>query len=249
MAFFVKRGEGVIVKKKAISIIISIFLVVSMVFGSPGLEVHAASYNGRANGKDLKTILNSISGYCITSGSYKCTASVGKGTHYCCYNFATIAYKKIWGVAFSKTASNNYLNSVAAGNRTLTVANLKKYLANAAPGAMIRIDNSSSLSSADSDGHSMIFCGMNSSGDGAYFLQANYDGKGTKQLSEIKFKSLLSGYYGRYKYIKYIIWPNGASGVFNEGPKISNSCVTSVSSEGATIECDVTDNDGVKYKC
>lgn len=234
------------------TVVLALVMVIGGIAISPN-RVGAASnvYDGKANGKDLATIKNKITGYCITSGDYKCTGSVGKGKHYCCWNFAAKAYNSIWGQSFSRNNNYNYLRKVNANDRLFNKDNLKKYLSGATKGAMIRIDNNSNPTAGDSDGHSLIFVGMNSSNDGAYFLQANYDGTGTKQISELKFSSFTSGYYKRYKYIKYIIWPSAPEYKPNAST-IANSNIAKIPStitQGNAWTCDgtVSSNYNIKY--
>lgn len=165
------------------------------------------TYNGYANGKAISSIVhNGQNPYCTCKSNCK-KLVVGSGTHYCCWNYAAQVYKEIWGNTFSRTNSNNnYLRNVKASDRTLTAANLKKYLSKSKPGAVLRIDNTSSTNAGDTYGHSLVFVGMNSTGDGAWFLEGNYDGKGRTRLKNWKFSDLAK--YNNYKYIKYIMWPN-----------------------------------------
>lgn len=141
-----------------------------------------------------------------------CGSAVGSGSHWCCWNYAAGVFKVVWGKTFpSFNSSWDYLRNItAAADRTLTVAHLKQYLANAKPGAVLRMDKDPVNSNADNNGHSMVFVEMNAAGDGAIFLEGNYNSKGQSRIVEWSFSSLVTSYSGRmgYSYIKYIMWPS-----------------------------------------
>lgn len=159
-------------------------------------------HTGKVNGKTISTSIAARSGYCA------CGKSIGVSGHWCCWNYAANAYKEIWGVgSFHQSQTNNdMLRAVCASNRRTTVDNLRKYLSKATPGANVRFDTDTVNSNRDSNGHSMIFCGLDSSGNGAYWLDANYNGKGVIQYRYISFSELVSA-KGKYSYIKYIMFP------------------------------------------
>ena len=219
--------------KKTIGVLVAVVLIINSFMVST-FKTEAATYNGYANGKKLSTIKTSTdnSGYC------SCGSKIGSGNHWCCWTYAANAYKSIWGQTFSRDNNKNSLKNVAAADRKFTVANLKKYLQNAAPGAVIRIDTNSTATASDSNGHSLIFCGLNSSGDGATFLEGNADGHGTSTLREKKFDSLYAT-YKNYTYIKYIIWPGGGNASINTPStlSISGASLPSTINKGSYFDC------------
>lgn len=142
-----------------------------------------------------------------------CGVSVGSGTHKCCWMYGYFAFYHIWGEYQDKEdTSAHYLRNVPAEDRTLTTANLKKYLKNAVPGALVRIDEDSAADASDQHGHTLIFIQMNEAGDGAIMLEGNYDGKGRTRIHDWKFSELVEAYgpdsEKGYQYIKYISWPD-----------------------------------------
>ncbi len=142
-----------------------------------------------------------------------CGKTVGTGKHYCCWNYAFYVYYHVWGERPDRRdESTNYLRFVPAEDRTLTIEHLQMYLRAAAPGALFRIDRASDPASGDSNGHSLVFVKMNDAGDGAFFLEGNYDGMGRSRLVEWSFDSLVASYGpdsgSAYGYIKYILWPD-----------------------------------------
>ena len=155
----------------------------------------AASYT--INGK---TIPNSN---CPADGSNpwcSCGMNVGSGSdHWCCWNYAAAVYQYLWGVQFSRY-SGNLLRDLSASDRTLTAAHLKQYLEQTASGAVLRMDSDSVATNGDNNGHSLVFVQMNTAGDGAVFLEGNYNGLGNSRLVEWIFSSLASA-YARYTYI------------------------------------------------
>ncbi len=142
-----------------------------------------------------------------------CGLSVGYGRHTCCWIYGYYAYYHIWGeYQDKKEESVHYLRNVPAEDRTLTEENLKRYLQDAAAGALVRIDQSSVASDSDRNGHTLIYIKMNEAGDGAILLEGNYDGQGRSRIRDWKFSDLVSQYgpdSGKgYQYIKYISWPD-----------------------------------------
>ena len=179
---------------------------------------------------------------------------VGSGKHYCCWNYAYDAYKKIWVQNFSRNNSNNLLRDVAAADRKMTAANLAKYFAEAKPGAMFRMDKDSVETNGDNNGHSMIFLELGS--NGAWFWEGNCDGKGS---TRIKFWtwSDLENKYGvssskKYNYIKYIIWPGAHAyrefTVVDSMPRIAISTKSSTSSDKCRLQSSPYDQDQYHLK-
>ena len=165
-------------------------------------------YNGYANGKKLTDIKSKSD----TSGYCKCGINHKTSGHWCCQLYANQAYYRIWGKSYVLNNANNMMSKVDGANRKLTAENLKKYLSYAPAGAVLRISpDPNGDSSGKGMGHTLIYCGMNSSGDGAYFLEGNYDGKGNTRLTNIKFSTIIKNYGSSYKYIRSITWPNGGS--------------------------------------
>lgn len=142
----------------------------------------------------------------IPHSQFNCSKTVGKGVHVCCWSGAVKAYSKIWGVSFKRNDSINLISNLSAKQRKLTIDNLKLFFGQAEPGAMFRMDKSTSTTSGDENGHSMIFLQLGK--DGAYFYEANYNGKGNARVYYWTWKKLVSTYGSRYPYIKYISWPN-----------------------------------------
>ncbi len=195
--------------KKLLSFLLAMAMTVAvMLLVVPKVDAATVYY---ANGKAIPSSSAPADGsnpYCKSGGVCDGNA-VGSGTHYCCWYYAAGAYKYIWGTSFSRNNNYNYLRNISAENRTLTVDNLKKYFKDAVPGANVRFDKNSSPTAGDNDGHSLIFLKMNEAGDGAYFLEGNYDNKGRTRIKNWLFKDLVATHrdnLGR-KYIKYIIWP------------------------------------------
>ena len=165
-------------------------------------------YNGYANGKRLTDIKSKSD----TSGYCKCGINHKTSGHWCCQLYANQAYYRIWGKSYVLNNANNMMSKVDGANRKLTAENLKKYLSYAPAGAVLRISpDPNGDNSGKGMGHTLIYCGMNSSGDGAYFLEGNYDGKGNTRLTNIKFSTIIKNYGSSYKYIRSITWPNGGS--------------------------------------
>lgn len=194
-------------KKRVLSFILMLVLLFGMI-PLTAIEADAATYvvgnNVTVPNKNVPA--DGTNKYC------GCGKSVGSGSHWCCWQYGYNVYYHIWGEYPNRyTTSTHYLRNVSAENRTLTVDHLKKYFRNAAPGALLRIDQDSSPTAGDNNGHTLVFVKMNSAGDGAFFLEGNYDGKGRSRLHEWKFSNLVSSYGAgskhNYKYIKYICWP------------------------------------------
>lgn len=142
-----------------------------------------------------------------------CGSTVGWGYHYCCWNYGYYVFYKIWGVfPERRDESLNNLREIAPEDRYLTVENLTRFLKKAAPGAILRMDRRSQVTSGDDEGHTLIFVQMNEAGDGAVFMEGNYNGRGNSRLVEWKFEDLVSSYGPNsrkgYTYIKYLLWPN-----------------------------------------
>lgn len=182
----------------------------------------AAATKYTANGKTFPNTAFTADGknpYC------ECGVAVGVGHHWCCWRYASAAYQHIWGQYFNKyTTSNNLLVKVSEKNRALTAANLKKYMAMAVPGANLRIDASSTPTGPDSNGHSLIFMGLNASGNGGYFLEGNYDGHGRSRIKEWTWSGLVTQFGRKYTYIKYIMFPD-ASKAYGKKSKQFMSCI------------------------
>ena len=137
-----------------------------------------------------------------------CGFPVGNWGHWCCWYYGYYSYYHIWGVYPNRyDNSTHYLRNLSASERTFTAEHLRMYLKDAAPGALLRIDTDPTPSAGDNNGHTLIFVQMNGSGNGALFLEGNYDGCGRTRLVEWDFNYLVSQ-YGHYTYIKYISWPN-----------------------------------------
>jgi len=154
-----------------------------------------------------------------------CSYAVGTGFgyHWCCWNYGYYVYYYAWGVEPNRyDNSTHYLRNLSASEKTFNASNLKKFLSNAAPGALVRIDALADPATGDNNGHTLVFVKMNSTGDGAYFLEGNYDGLGRSALSEWKFDNLVAQYgpgsYYNYQYIKYISWPNAPAYTSESAP-------------------------------
>ncbi len=160
-----------------------------------------SSYTIKAGSRWIRLTPNDISHRSVTN-SCKRTA-VGKGSHWCCWGYAASEYKRIWGSGFSRYGAN-LLRNIPANNRKLNAANLDYFFSNARPGAMLRIDKEPVATKGDNNGHSLIFLGK--SGQGGWFWEGNYDGKGRVRIHYWSWSDLASR-YSRYTYVKYIIYP------------------------------------------
>lgn len=159
-----------------------------------------------ANGKAIPNSSCPADG---TNPYCSCGIALGNSGHWCCWNYASGAYQYIWNIGFSRYSSN-LVSNLSASERTMTVEHLRAYLSQTAAGAVLRIDGDSVATNGDNNGHSLIFLAMNSTGDGAIFLEGNYNNRGNSRIYEWKFNDLIST-YPNYKYIKYIIWPYAPS--------------------------------------
>ena len=155
----------------------------------------------KVGSKWVKLTPNDVSHRSVCNSCNK--TAVGKGSHWCCWGYAALEYKKIWGTGFSRYGAN-LLRNIPAANRKLTVANLDYFFSNAKAGAMLRIDKESAATKGDNNGHSLIFLGK--SGQGGWFWEGNYDGKGRVRIHYWSWSDLASK-YSRYTYVKYIIYP------------------------------------------
>jgi uncharacterized repeat protein (TIGR02543 family) len=171
------------------------------------LTVSASAETFTVNGKTFPNYSFTANGsnpYC-TDG-----IAVGSGTHSCCWIYAYWAYRYIWDETFARTTlANDMLRNLSTSDRTVTEEHLKAYFASAEPGAIVRFTNNATEAASphttgDSSGHSLIFLGVDSSDEGAYFLEGNYDGHGRSRIALRTWSSLVS----KYKYIKYIMWPD-----------------------------------------
>ena len=145
--------------------------------------------------------------------------AVGVKGHTCCWEYARLEYKKIWGTSFSRSNGINLLRDIPAKERKVTAANLDYFFSNAKPGAMLRVDKDSVATNGDNNGHSMIF--LKKEGSGGWFWEGNYDNKGHVRIHYWSWSSLVSQYGGKYPYVKYIIYPGAIA--IKPTPKLSIS--------------------------
>ena len=191
-------------KKSKFLVILSLLLALCAIVPQMAINAEAASYV-IGNGVSIPNSNIPADG---TNKYCNCGIAVGVWKHGCCWNYGYYVYYHAWGVYPNRyDNSTHYLRNLSAAERTLTAGHLQMYLKNAAPGALLRIDTDPTPSSPDSNGHTLIFVQMNNSGNGALFLEGNYDGYGRTRLVEWDFNYLVSQ-YGRYTYIKYISWPS-----------------------------------------
>ena len=157
--------------KKGLSLFVLFLLLV------PSLALAAESRTIIVNGKTVTVATDSISHYTAASKyNNKClNTAVGNSGHVCCAGYAEAMYKKIWGVAYSKTG-NNMLSYLSADQRYLNVDNIRYFCMNAAPGAIVRIDAAKTLYRSD-NGHELILISANDSG--GVFWEGNYGGERT----------------------------------------------------------------------
>lgn len=205
--------------------------------------VNADAYSGKANGKDISKGIN-VSNYCT------CGIKMGVNGHWCCANYATKAYKYIWGEDYHYKNANNLLRNLNANDRKFTVDNMKAFFSQSKSGAIFRIDSDSNFNAVNTMGHSMIFVGTNKSNDGATFIEGNYDGTGRARIKEWKYKDLKNN-YKNYPYIRYILWPNAPEYKSNAST-IANSKITQIPgtiSQGDAWTCDgtISSNYNLKY--
>ena len=122
----------------------------------------------------------------------------GSKGHVCCYFYAELLYKKIWG----STGGADLLRNIPADQKRITADNLKKYLSAAAPGAHFRVGVKTDGSGYGA--HSMMF--LSAGADGATFWEGNYDGTGRVRINYFSWSSLASYLSGK-NYIVFIKWP------------------------------------------
>ncbi len=169
------------------------FLGIALLFAVPGASVAvqgAKTY--KANGVTLP-----LKGYGNGAPSY------GKAN---CRAFAGMVYKKIWGTTFTSYRGTNddMLRDVPAGSaRAITAENIKKYISVAAVGASIRI-------TTDIHGNDVYGTNLHSQ------ILIQKDDKGFTIYDSIDSQIRVKYYtweayatsYGKYKYFKYIKWPD-----------------------------------------
>ena len=136
-----------------------------------------------------------------------CQKKAGTRGHACCWTYAALAYNKIWAGqgtgAFSLDRGRyNMLSNVPLEERLLTAENLRKFFAQAVPGASLRI--SSNTETDNAAGHNMIF--LQADSEGGWFYDGNHNGTGEELIAYYKWTNLCT--YQGYKYIVYIFWPN-----------------------------------------
>ena len=123
-----------------------------------------------------------------------------------CWSFAQAVYLHIWGTIFSNLADtqDDMLRGVKTmESRTITVENVKKYLGNAEPGAVIRICDD--IRGDDSQGimkHSQILLSQDQ--NGVVIYESNDI---ETRIQEWTWDEYVTQ-YGKYKYFKYIKWPH-----------------------------------------
>lgn len=183
-------------KKRIACLTIAIAIIFSLIPSAFAAEYYYA------NGKQFPNAAFKADGsnpYC------QCSMPVGAGyNHWCCWNYAVAAYKYIWGKRFNRyDTSDNYLRDVPAEKRIATADNLREFFRQAMPGAILRLDNDSNPTAGDNYGHSLVFLGLNSSGNGGYFLEANYDNLGRSRIKNRSWTDIANP----SRYIKYIMWP------------------------------------------
>lgn len=187
---------------------VALFLGLALLFAVPGeLVVVQGAGSYTANGVTLP-----LKGYGNGAPSY------GKAN---CRAFAGMVYKKIWGTTFTSYRGTNddMLRNVPTGSaRAITVENVKKFISAAALGATIRI-------TTDIRGNDVYGTNLHSQ------ILIQKDDKGFTIYDSIDSQIRVKYYtweayvasYGKYKYFKYIKWPDAPAYDSNmeEAPEIS----------------------------
>lgn len=226
------------VKKRVLSFLLAVALVCTML---PQITFEANALDSSYVVGNGVTVPNSNVPVDGTNKYCQCDIAIGTKGHWCCWQYGYNVFYHIWGCYPDRyNNSQHYLRNVSASDRTLTAAHLKQYLTGAKPGALLRIDKNSTPSAGDSNGHTLVFVKMNSSGNGAVFLEGNYDGRGRTRLVEWSFSNLISSYgpgsNSNYQYIKYILWPSA--------PAYSNQYTISFTDTGDTSMDNITVSPG-----
>ena len=208
-------------RKRIFSFLLAVALVCTML---PQIQMEVNATDSKYVVGNGVTIPNSNVPADGTNKYCQCNIAIGTKGHWCCWYYGYYAYYHIWGSYPDRSNnSSHYLRNLSASDRTLTADHLRKYLIDAKPGALLRIDKSSTPSAGDDDGHTLIFVKMNSSGNGAYFLEGNHDNRGRTRIHEWTFSNLIAQYgpgsSSDYQYIKYIMWPKAPA--YESGPIIS----------------------------
>lgn len=179
-----------------------------LLFAVPGASVAVQGANSyAANGVTLP-----LKGYGNGAPSY------GKAN---CRAFAGMVYKKIWGTTFTSYRGTNddMLRNVPAGSaRAITVENVKKFISAAALGASIRI--TTDIRGNDVYGtylHSQILIQKDDKG---FTIYDSIDSQ--IRVKYYTWEAYVAG-YGKYKYFKYIKWPDAPvyDSNMEVGPEIS----------------------------
>ena len=133
-----------------------------------------------------------------------------------CWVYANGIYKLIWGKNFDSTftgsaaAGHNILRNLPDEKLVFTEENLKAYISQARPGAIIRICDAKYLHALDGWGHSLVMVQKDAKG----FTTFDSISSGTRERywTWNEFYRTWSSHYAnsgsRYAYIKYIKWPN-----------------------------------------
>lgn len=156
-----------------------------------------------------------------------------------CVKYAKALYKIIWGVEYTNnhvgdsTTGLNMLRELSGEERKNTAENAKKFISQAALGAVIRINPTSTTANKDgSSGHTLIIVEKNENGFTALeHWSSNQTGGVTQRYTWAEFAST-SGNYSYYGYFKYIKWPNAP--VYTE--EHTHNYTTYVAGGAATCE-------------
>ena len=219
--------------------ILALMLIAALLLALPMPTVLADSYSIVANGKTVVVSTDDITHAEVISyhSTLDCNnTAVGSKGHVCCFYYAVLMLKKIWGT----TDGTDLLKYVPAADRKLNATNLQKYLSQATPGSHFRVGKN-----ADGSGyqaHSMIF--LASSSSGATFWEGNYDGTGRVRIKTFTWSDLAS-YLGNNTYIVFIKSP-ATSPILPEEPTITGEAKpTGTLTKGKTFS--VKGTIGCKY--
>ena len=220
--------------KRSVSLLIAFLLTFSALAGSGFLS----SFELKTN---AFTTLSSNPSYTINGVTVKKSDVSWPGPGKC-YIYAMHMYYKIWGVnhdsSFTGTYSTNYnmLLNLKDKERETTAANTEKFIKNAQPGAVIRITNAPSswgdgddgLYSDGTYGHSLVLADRDANGFTVFesWSSGTYTHYYTYSAFAVECK---------YKYFKYIKWPQAVTYGGNIDYTIKNHAVKSITRTSAVL--------------
>lgn len=167
-----------------------------------------------------------------------------------CWAFGSYVYRQAFGSAFSKT---RHLITPSKTLTPVTAENLKYYILQAGPGAILRTTNQTTYSSSDSDGHTMVIVDADEEGVRIYHASGKgyiYYGNETRYFTWSSFAASIQrgSVSSGKKNIKYVIYPGeitfndiiaAENAVKVESIQIKTDRAILVSGEEIALTCDV----------